>query len=203
MPDPSPSLPLRCACGALRGQFDATPSPGARGVCYCDDCQAYGRWIGTPGLLDAHGGTEVIQSWPARVRLEVAGPPLALMKLSEKGLHRWYAACCRTPLANTMASPRMPFTGVLRRAIDADDARLDALYGPARGVQGRFAVGGCPPGAHPSASLGIIGNAVGLIVRGAFAGGHAPSPFFGPDGQPVVAPLVLSPEERRALYPGA
>lgn len=194
-------LPLRCACGALRGQLDAAPSPSVHAICYCDDCQAYGRWLGRDDLLDAHGGTEVVQTWPARVRFEVAGPPLALMKLSEKGLHRWSAACCRTPVANTMGSARLPFTGVLRRAIDVDDARLGALYGPAHGIQGRFAVGGCPPGAHRSASLGIIVNAVNLLARGAWAGGHAPSPFFGADGKPVVAPLVLNSEARRALTP--
>ena len=193
-------LSLRCACGDLRGQLDATPSPGARGVCYCDDCQAYGRWLGRDDLLDPHGGTEVVQTWPARVRLDVAGS-LALMKLSDKGLHRWYAACCRTPLANTMGSARMPFTGLLRCSIDTDDAQLEALYGPAHGVQGRFAVGGCPPGAHRSASLGIIVNAVSLLARGAWSRAHTPSPFFGADGNPVVEALVLDAEARRALTP--
>lgn len=193
-------LPIRCACGALQGQFDATPTPGVRGICYCADCRAAARWLGRDDLLDAYGGTEVVPTWPARVRLDVAGPPLALLKLSEGGLHRWYAACCRTPVANTMGKPRMPFTGLVRRAIDAEDAQLDAVFGPAKGIQGRFAVGGCPPGAHPSADLGTIAGAIGLLVRGALKGAHSPSPFFGADGRPVVEPLVLDPAARSALY---
>ncbi len=199
MSDPA-ILPLRCACGALRGHFDATSSPGTRGVCYCDDCQAYARWLGRDDLVNAHGGTEVVPTWPARVRLDAAGP-LALMKLAEKGLHRWYAACCRTPLANTMGSARMPFTGLVRRAIDVDDARLDALCGPAQGIYGRYAIGGCPPGAYASASPGMLANALGLLVRGLITGAHRPSPFFGPDGAPIVAPMVLDPEARAALAP--
>ena len=51
-----------------------------------------------------------------------------------KGLHRLYAACCRTPLANTLGSARMPFIGLVCRAIDVDDARLDAPFGPAHGI---------------------------------------------------------------------
>ena len=200
MRDPT-VLPLRCACGALRGQLDATPSPGVRGVCYCDDCQAYGRWLGRDDLLDEHGGSEVVPTWPARVRLDAPASTLGLMKLSEKGLHRWYATCCRAPLANTMGSPRLPFAGLLRRAIDADDAQLDALFGPAHGVQGRYAIGGCPPGAYRSASPKIIAGALGLLVRGAFAGAHTPSPFFGADGKPVVEALVLDPATRRTLNP--
>lgn len=192
------TLPLRCACGELRGTLDARPTSGVRCVCYCDDCRAYARWLGRDDVLDAHGGTDVVPTWPARVRLEAAGS-LAVMRLSDKGMYRWYAACCRTPLANVMANPRMPFNGVLRRAIDADDATLDATFGPAQGVQGRYAIGGCPPGAHETANLGIIAGALGLLARGFLAGGHQPSPWFGPDGQPVVVAEVLDVGARMGL----
>lgn len=194
---PPVDLPLRCACGALHGQFAALPIPGARGVCYCDDCQAYARWLARAGLLDAHGGTEVVHTWPARVRIE--GGALSLLRLSPKGLHRWYAGCCRTPVANSFGSPRAPFCGLLRVAIAADDAQLDALYGKAHGVQGRFAPGGVPPGAHASASFGVIVGAIGILARAAWAGGHAPTPFFTADGAPVATATVLSAEDRARL----
>lgn len=193
-----PVLPLRCACGALRGELVAEPDRGARGVCHCDDCQAYARWLGRDDLLDEHGGTEVIQTWPARVRLGEA-EVLALVKLSPKGLHRWYAGCCRTPVANSLGSAKMPFNGVIRRVIDVDDATVTAIWGPAHGVQGRFAPGGCPPGVDRSASLGVIAGAAGILWRGWRAGAHAPSPWFDAEGRPVREPRVLSAEERRAL----
>jgi hypothetical protein len=43
---------------------------------------------------------------------------LRLMRLSEKGLLRWYAGCCDTPLFNTMATPKVPFVGVLTDRLD-------------------------------------------------------------------------------------
>ena len=91
----------------------------------------------------------------------------------------------------------------VRRAIDAEDAQLDALFGPAQGIQGRYAIGCCPPGAHRTASPRIIAGALGLLVRGALSGAHQPSPFFGADGKPVVEALVLDAEARRALNPSS
>ena len=200
MSDPHYLL-LRCACGALRGRFDATGGVGNRHLCYCDDCQAYARWLGRDDVMNARGGTDIIQTWPARVRLDVAGPPLARMKLSEKGLNRWYAACCRTPVANTMSSARLPFTGLMRQVVDADDAQINAIFGATHGIQGRYAIGGCPPDADASASFGVIARSVSTLARGAWSGAHQPSPFFGADGQPSLPALVLDPEARRALYP--
>lgn len=188
-----PDLALRCACGAVTGTFAAEPKVGARGVCYCDDCQAYARWLGREALLDAHGGTEVIQTWPARVRID---GEVSLLRLSQDGLHRWYAGCCRAALANSFGSPRAPFIGLIAHFI-ADRSPLDAVFGPAHGVQGRFAPGGCPPGVHPSADIGILTNAARLLLRGALAGAHHPHPFFGP--QPRAVARVLTPQERAAL----
>ena len=100
-----------------------------------------------------------------------------------------------------MGSAHMPFTVLVRRAIDVDNARLDALFGPVHGIYGRYAIGGCPPDAYRTASPGILFNAVGLLVRGLVAGAHQPSPFFRLKGQPEVAPQVLDAEARRALDP--
>lgn len=190
---PSP-VPLSCACGALHGLYVPRPGRGARGVCYCDDCQAWAAHLGTPGLVDAWGGTEVVQSWPAQVRLIAGKEHLALGRLTAKGLHRWYAACCRTPIANSFGVAWLPFTGVMRRALRVDDATLDAWYGPAHGVQGRFARGGVPPGAHASATVGIVLRAMGILARGFLAGAARPSPYFA-DGTLVAVPHVLGADE--------
>lgn len=192
------SLQIQCRCGSFEGEFDAIPGRGARGVCHCADCQAWARWLGGAGIVDGNGGTEVIQAWPAQVRFTRGVEQLALARLSAKGLHRWYAACCRSPVANTMG-PGLPFTGVIRRALACDDAALDARYGPAHGVQGRYAPGGCPPGVMPTASVGVIAGAVGILARGWFAGGARPTPFFDDAGAPVRQASVLTVAERAAL----
>src|SRR5262245_8312426 len=142
----STELPLTCACGTWRATLSAPRGSGQRGTCYCDDCQAYARYLGRDDIVDAAGGTEVIQTWPAQMAITAGESELRLLRLSAKGLHRWYASCCRAPIANTFGSARFPFMGLMARRV-AEDRRgaLTELYGPAIGVQGRFARGGCPP----------------------------------------------------------
>lgn len=198
MSDPRP-LPLRCACGVWRASFLASPEAGQHGTCYCDDCQAYARFLGRDDTLDAHGGTEVVQTWPARVIVEAGAEQLRRMQLSEKGLHRWFAGCCRAPIGNTFG-PRWPFVGLIAKRVEASHRpELEALFGPAIGVQGRFAPGGCPPGVLPSANLRVIGGAAVTLARGWRKGAHQPSPFYDPSGHPRAEAEVLSPEARRAL----
>lgn len=192
-------LPLRCACGGVTGELDAAVEPGTHSRCYCRDCRAAARWLGRADLLDARGGVEVVQTWPARVRLTGGVDAVRLLRLSPRGLHRWYAGCCRTPLANTFGPGRAPFLGVQVPFV-APEARpaLDGAFGVAHGVQGRFAPGGVPAGAHASASLPVVATTLGLLVRGAWAGAHRPHPFFAPDGTALATAEVLTPEERAA-----
>jgi hypothetical protein len=185
--------------GALRGELADASLPGARLVCHCDDCQAWARWLGRDDVMDAHGGTEVLQGWPALVRLTHGADQLRLARLSPKGLHRWYAGCCRTPVGNTMGSARVPFVGIPRRFLAATDAELDARFGPKAGIQGKFAPGGCPPGVAPSASPSTILAAAGRLVRGTWIGGSRPTPFFDDEGRTTAVATVLTPEERKAL----
>ena len=101
------TIALRCRCGKLRGQVD-TRRVAARAVCYCKDCQAYGRFLATP-VLDPLGGTEVAATLPAAVRFDEGLEHLACMSLGPKGLYRWYADCCRTPIGNTPRDPRTSY----------------------------------------------------------------------------------------------
>ena len=54
---------------------------------------------------------------------------IAAIRLTEKGLVRWYASCCNTPIGNTMAASGVPFIGVVGAFIAAPSAAL----GPIRG----------------------------------------------------------------------
>jgi hypothetical protein len=196
-----PTLPLSCRCGALRGSLQHPPA-GIHVVCYCDDCQTYARALGPAGLLDAHGGTDIFQTSPAAIRLEAGAEQLGLMRLSPKGLFRWHSACCQTPVANTLGNPRMPFAGVVTAFIALSPEALREAVGPAVGIQGRFAIGGKPPGAHDTVPLSTLWQTGGLMLRGLFGGRHQPSPFFDPStGQPRVTARVLSLEERSSHRP--
>lgn len=141
-------IPLRCQCGAVRGQLtDHRIERATRVTCLCDDCQAFARWLGRPDVLDARGGSDILQVAPATLRYDSGGDLLRCMQLGPKGPHRGYTACCRQPAGNTLARTRSPFAGVVTGMIEVPaGSSLDALIGPSRGgVHGRFALGGCPP----------------------------------------------------------
>jgi hypothetical protein len=194
-----PSVPLRCACGAVRGELlDAEPARVNHVACYCRDCQAYAAFLGREGVLDALGGTTIVQTTPSRLRISAGREQLRSMRLSEGGLLRWYAGCCRTPIANMFNSPRSPFVGVPMVAVDADEPAKVAAFGPLLGhVNTTSAVGGHPAGL-PKVPWAPMGRGLMLVLRSVLTGGHAPSAFREADGW-ISPPQVLSPEERAAL----
>ncbi|MBX7083654.1 MAG: hypothetical protein K1X88_30880 [Nannocystaceae bacterium] len=190
---------LRCRCGSIVGHVtELSPRTCNRAVCYCDDCQAFARWLGTDGVTDAHGGTDIVQLAPSAVTFSTGQQHLRAMRLSPKGLLRWYSDCCRVPMGN-MVSARVPFVGLARERLL--DVPAEAL-GPAIGVQGRFVRGGVPPGAVARAPLGMIVHAVRLLGGWWLRGKGRPSPYFDDAGAPKVAPQVLDEAERAPLYAG-
>jgi Family of unknown function (DUF6151) len=51
-------------------------------------------------VLDEAGGIDNFQAPPARVKVTAGTDALRCVRFSSKVL-RWYADCCRTPIANT------------------------------------------------------------------------------------------------------
>src|SRR4051812_45695184 len=101
----SSRLPLRCRCGTVTGFVSGVePSAKKRAVCYCDDCQIYALHLGREDILDARGGTEALMSSPSQVTLSTGADQLRCVRLSPKGLYRWYAGCCNSPLGNTLGA---------------------------------------------------------------------------------------------------
>ena len=163
----------------------------------CDDCQAAAAWLGRTDILDDNGGTTVFQVAPNRVTFE--REHLGLLRLSPKGLYRWYATCCRTPMGNTLG-PRIPFFGV-HRAFIAECDDLPTILGPIRArIQGRYGHGELPPGAHARASVGFILRSMRLIGGFWLRGGARPSPVFDDRGQPYVKATIPPLDEKKALY---
>jgi hypothetical protein len=72
-------------------------------VCYCDDCQAFSRFLVHPGTTDEWGGTDICQMAPASVRITEGADALSCVRLSDKGMYRWYCGKCKTPHGSRFA----------------------------------------------------------------------------------------------------
>jgi hypothetical protein len=188
------SVGWSCRCGSTKGTVaDLSPTTANRCICYCHDCRAFAHWLERDDLLDAHGGVDIVQVARAHFAIETGRDQLRCLRLSHKGLHRWYAECCKTPVANTM--PRLPFAGLCRVALDCDAAMLpdpDLIHG-------RSAIGGIPPGASAVLSFRAGVRPAKLFASWALRRLGHPTPLFDRHEVPVHPPRVLDAAERDAL----
>jgi hypothetical protein len=69
------------------------------------------------------------------VEITAGAEHLACLRLREGGLARWHTGCCRTAIGNSLATPNVPFIGLIRGGcLDADrGGPTDAAIGPIRG----------------------------------------------------------------------
>ncbi len=178
---------ISCRCGGLKGTL-ADPRRVNRGVCYCPDCQAFARHLGW--TLDEHGGTEVLQTSPAKIGFTRGIENLACLRLSPGGLLRWYASCCNTPIGNTPPDFRRSFVGLINACVPVPAGTdPDELFGPIRmRVHTKYALG-TPPEAKGIA--GTIARFVTTLLVARVTGRYRDTPFFRPDGSPVAQPIVL------------
>jgi hypothetical protein len=189
-------IPLRCQCGRVRGTaLDVSPSSGFRFTCYCKDCQAFARFLERLDVLDPAGGTDIFQMAPARVQISAGVNALRCLRLSDKGVLRWYTDCCRTPVGNSAAGPRFPILAVIHSFMDhrADGRLRDEVLGPPLcRIYDRSAIGPLPPNPPPPPSFRVFARRM-LLMIGWWARGLArPSPFFDErTGAPRSEPLLL------------
>jgi hypothetical protein len=191
---------VRCGCGEVRGRvIDASRDTVNRAICYCDDCQAFAHHLGRGDLLDARGGTDIVQVAPAALSFERGTERIAGLRLSPKGLYRWYASCCKTPLGNTVGTA-IPFVGIVARAFDGEGGGADEVVGkPMGAILGKFAIGGPPPGST-GLNLPFFARAVGRILGWRLRGQAWPHPFFDrATGEPRYPLETISRSERDAL----
>ena len=199
-------MQLRCTCGTLRGVVHGiSASRGNRVVCYCGDCQSFAHFLGRAGeVLEPHGGTEIFQTSPARVELKQGRARLACMRLTTKGLLRWYADCCNTPIGNTLITRALPFVGLIQMRADSGPAQRqrDESLGP---VRAHVNTGAAKPdaGGHKVQASGVrpsILRFAGLVLQARLRGDHKRSPFFNTgSGAPSVTPRVLTADELREV----
>jgi hypothetical protein len=188
---------LRCRCGEVRGRVsNASRDSVNRVVCYCDDCQAYLHYLGRADLLDPHGGTDIVQVAPASLRFARGAERIVGLRLTPKGLYRWYASCCKTPVGNTLG-PAIPFVGIAATTLEKPD-----LVGAPRGaILGRYAVG-LPPEGSTKLSPRLLAHVVRLILGWKLGGKTWPHPFFDRATRAPTPPLTtLSSAERDSIRP--
>ncbi|NOE36399.1 MULTISPECIES: DUF6151 family protein [unclassified Ruegeria] len=195
MSEPAHSgLAFSCRCGSLQGRISARGvRQGTHVECFCHDCRAAQLYFKQPD--PAPGAVDILQMAPDEIEISAGGQFLAAMKLSPNGMLRWYANCCNTPLATTPPGASLPFAGFLVRRITDDISDLGPVT--TRGFVPR------PNGKQKHEKIRFA--AFGLIRRVAISrlsGRWKNTPFFDrKTGEPVAAPVVISKDERAALYP--
>lgn len=198
----SADLPVRCSCGTLRGIIHGVSRRnGNRAICHCDDCQKYAHFLQRADeILDGHGGTEVLQVSQARLQFTAGSERLACARLTPKGILRWYADCCRTPIGNTPATRAVPYLGLVHSCLDGTEARatLDSLFGPVRlRVFARHAKDDRDAlRAHDGVPVAAILPVMVRVLMWRLRGDHRRSPFFDTQSaRPTTTPHVLTAEE--------
>ena len=170
-----------------------------RATCYCKDCRAFARFLAQSGVLDASGGIDIVATAPAAVRFTAGSEHVTCMSLSPKGLLRWYASCCRTPLGNTPRNPKVLYAGMLTACFDAAPQVVDRAFGSRDRIvlntgSATAAVRRATPLAFVAGGLRILVGIIGARLRR-----ERTSPFFDASGRPLREPEVISREQRAAL----
>jgi hypothetical protein len=191
--------PLQCRCGTIKGWVSDAQSAN-RVVCYCRDCQAFARFLGQEReTLDAQGGSEIVQTLPKNVTITQGADALACMRLTDKGMVRWYAGCCKTPIGNTMENYKISFVGLLHNCLENPQQSLQNSFGAVRTYANPHGASGDPK--PKGTGMGAtIWWALKTIIKARVNGDYKRTPFFR-DGKPIAEPHVLSSAERASAMP--
>jgi hypothetical protein len=119
-------------------------------------------------VLDAAGGTDIFQMPAGRVKITTGVDAVRCLRLSDKAkILRWYADCCRTPIANTAAGPRFPVVALIHHERDGR-CRGEMLGPPLCRICEHSATGPLPANAAPLPSFGVfVCRAAKLLGGGA------------------------------------
>ena len=185
---------FQCRCGTVQGEIRHARR-GVRAVCHCRDCQAYAHVLGEPAaVLDAAGGTDIVASDARSVRFTAGTDSLACLSLSPRGLLRWYARCCGTPIANTPRDAHLPYAGFVHTVLERPDP-MERTFGPPLVHVNARSARGPTPKRRPLAGWARFLVLMGRLNAARLTGSWRRTPFFDAQGAPV-APVDLVPRER-------
>lgn len=187
---------ISCSCGKLQGHIKNVHNIN-RCVCYCADCQAFARYLNNEEeVLDEQGGTSIVQTIPENVVFSQGTENLSCIRLTDRGLLRWYAACCHTPIGNTPPDAKFSFVGLVHSCLGSDRNVLDETFGSIKMyVHTADALGANKPKSRGS-FLGTL-RVLGMILKARLTGAYKNTPFFvsGFTNTPIATPKVLSENE--------
>lgn len=184
---------FQCRCGRLQGEM-AQPEQAMRAVCYCRDCQAYAHLLGQPQqVLDAHGGTDIVATQSRYVRFTSGAESLACLSLSPRGLLRWYAGCCRTPIANTARDWKLPYAGMVHSCLRQPQP-METSFPRIEMVVNTKSAKGAPPQVSRTRGVLRFARLMLRILAARARGAYRQTPFFDASGAPVVEVKVAERE---------
>ncbi|WP_085942545.1 DUF6151 family protein [Acidovorax sp. NO-1] len=194
---------FQCRCGTLSGHL-SQPHRALRGVCYCKDCRAFAHHLGAASWThDSLGGAEFVAAQAQHVSFTSGFEHLACLSLTEKGLLRWYAKCCNTPICNTARNWKVPYVGMIGTCMKTDSVAFERSFPR---VQMRVNTGSAKQ-VPPSMRLSTVVSLAGFIPRvmlSSISGAYRQTPFFDQrGGAPVGAVVVLSEADRASAYSAA
>ncbi len=172
---------LECTCGTVKGNLKVIPGSYFYVHCYCCDCQRFASHLNnSKNILDEHGGTELIQTYPDFMKITAGKDKVHGVQLATKGSYRWHTTCCNMPLANTMDSSKVPFVGVSVKLMKfANDQEKAEILGPVTmKAFGKYSAGEMPKDVHPKYPLSYIPKLMAFMIKGMFKKKNNPSPFF-------------------------
>ncbi|MDP2573557.1 DUF6151 family protein [Vibrio penaeicida] len=186
------ALKLSCQCGKVTGKINhITPKLGNRLICYCADCRQFALEMDREEELTSTGGVNLIQVPLNHFELESGQEHVACLRLSRKGLYRWYTTCCNTMMGNTLKPETIPFIGILETFVD-DNENINQKAGPILGgVNIKSALG------DPSSELVGMKGEKRILVRcitkmlgwKLAKKGH-PNVLFDDDSKAIVKPTI-------------
>jgi hypothetical protein len=150
-------------------------------------------------VLDKQGGTEIVQVAQPRLRFLQGEERLSAVRLSEKGMVRWYASCCNTPIGNTLADPKVSFIGLIH--VSLDHAQMNSDFGTKIAILNTHtALGQTKP--TQRGLVVVIARFIWIVVTMRVTGRYKHSQLFNTSGSPRVVPTIIAPQEL-ARFKGA
>jgi len=154
-------------------------------------------------MHDSSGGAEFVAARAEHVAFEDGTEHLACLSLSEKGLLRWYAACCKTPIANTTRDWKFSYVGLIHTCLMADPESFDRSFPKVQMRVNTRSAKQSTPGMLVQTVTALCGFMPRIIASRLFGTYRQTQFFISPDGIPSAEVYVLSESERERAYSDA